>query len=202
MRLFSYVVTRDYGFAPNPFFCICTLATCKPIIRRIANIDDWVVGTGSSKTKRKGYLVYAMRVTEAMTFNEYWSDPRFQRKKPNLRGSKKQAFGDNIYYKRDNSLWHQLDSHHSYKGGTPNRFNIENDTQTDRVLISTDYSYFGGEGPKIPKRFRGNGGSDICAGRNHKSQFLEKFINDFVIWIRSLETKGYLGVPIDWSRTP
>ncbi len=27
---------RDYGFAPNPFHGICTLATCKPVIRRVA----------------------------------------------------------------------------------------------------------------------------------------------------------------------
>lgn len=193
---------RDYGFAPNPFFGICTLATCKHVIRRVADVDDWVVGTGNSKTKRKGYLVYAMRVTEVMTFNEYWSDPRFQRKKPNLRGSKKQAFGDNIYCKRRNSQWHQQDSHHSYKGGVPNPFNIENDTKTDRVLISTDFAYWGGEGPKIPKKIRCNGGIDLCAGRNHKSRFPERLINNFVFWFRSLDSKGYLGVPIDWSRTP
>src|SRR5712671_5339411 len=34
MRLYSYVVARDFGFAPNPFFGVCTLATCKPDIRK------------------------------------------------------------------------------------------------------------------------------------------------------------------------
>nr|VFK20813.1 MAG: hypothetical protein BECKLPF1236B_GA0070989_12264 [Candidatus Kentron sp. LPFa] len=97
--LFSYVVARDYGFAPNPFFGVCTLATCKPRIRKAATIGDWVIGTGSKKNDRQGVLVYVMRVSEAMTFNEYWSDARFLRKIPNLRGSKKQAFGDNIYYR-------------------------------------------------------------------------------------------------------
>lgn len=37
-------VARDYGFAPNPFFGVCTLATCKPRIRSVAQIGDWVVG--------------------------------------------------------------------------------------------------------------------------------------------------------------
>lgn len=32
--LFSYVVETDSGFAPNPFFGVCTLARCKPSIRR------------------------------------------------------------------------------------------------------------------------------------------------------------------------
>src|SRR6266446_9096276 len=97
MKLYSYVVARDYGFAPNPFFGVCTLATCKPRIRSVAQIGDWVIGTGSKTRKREKHLVCAMRVTGAMTFNQYWSDPRFQAKQPNLRGSKKQAFGDNIY---------------------------------------------------------------------------------------------------------
>ena len=75
MKLHSYVVARDYGFAPNPFFGICTLATCKPGIRGVAQIGDWVVGTGSKKHRREKHIVYAMRVTMAMTFNEYWTDP-------------------------------------------------------------------------------------------------------------------------------
>ena len=99
MRLHSYVVARDYGFAPNPFFGVCTLATCKPIIRSVAAIGDWVMGTGSKQWNREHHVVYAMRVTESMTFEQYWNDPRFQKKKPNLRGSKKQAFGDNIYFR-------------------------------------------------------------------------------------------------------
>jgi hypothetical protein len=46
-------VARDYGFAPNPFFGVCTLATCKPKIRKAAAIGDWVVGTGSSRLMKK-----------------------------------------------------------------------------------------------------------------------------------------------------
>src|ERR1700691_5469200 len=128
MRLHSYVVARDYGFAPNPFFGICTLATCKPRIRSAAKIDDWVVGTGSKTRLRDDHLVYAMRVTGSLTFEEYWADPRFRRKKPNLRGSKKQAFGDNIYFRTTrNGKWRQLNSHHSLNDGSPNAENIETD---------------------------------------------------------------------------
>jgi hypothetical protein len=76
VKLHSYVVARDYGFAPNPFFGVCTLATCKPGIRKVAQIGDWVVGTGSKKRKRDKRIVYAMRVTGAITFSQYWTDPR------------------------------------------------------------------------------------------------------------------------------
>ncbi len=202
MRLFSYVVARDYGFAPNPFFGASTLATCKPIIRRVASVGDWVIGTGSSERNKQGFFVYAMRITETMTFNEYWEDERFRRKRPNLRGSTKQAFGDNIYFKDDSGHWHQQDSHHSYKGGRPNRYNIHNDTQTDRILLSTDFAYWGGSGPEVPPKFRNYDGFDICAGRNYKSQFPEGLVNEFIAWFRSLGVDGYQGAPLDWSRTP
>ena len=100
MRLYSYVVARDYGFAPNPFYGTCTLATCKPLIRRMASPGDWVIGTGAAGNLLTGHLVYAMQVTEVLTFDEYFDDVRFQTKKPNLGGSLKQAFGDNIYLSR------------------------------------------------------------------------------------------------------
>lgn len=81
-RIYSYVVRYDSGFAPNPFYSYCTLATCKPSIRRSANVGDWVVGSGSNSrsVRRGGHLVYAMRVTDAMTFDQYSIDPRFESK--------------------------------------------------------------------------------------------------------------------------
>jgi hypothetical protein len=202
MRLFSYVVARDYGFAPNPFFGFCTLATCKPRIRKAAMPGDWVVGTGSREVAREGYLVYAMLVGEAMSFNEYWADPRFQRKRPNLRGSKKQAFGDNIYFKDGAGVWQQLDSHHSLVGGAPNPVNVKHDTQTDRVLIGEHFAYCGGSGPSIPAALRHFQGLDICARRNHKSRFREALIAGFVAWFHSLNAQGFCGAPLDWCKTP
>lgn len=44
LKLYSYVVARDFGFAPNPFHGYCTLATCKPDIRATASVGDWVIG--------------------------------------------------------------------------------------------------------------------------------------------------------------
>ena len=100
--LYSYVLRRDYGFAPNPFFGYCTLATCKPIIRRVAQVNDWVVGTGSAAkgSPVSGRLIYAMRVSEKLTFAQYWEDERFANKKPVMNGSLKQKYGDNIYLKK------------------------------------------------------------------------------------------------------
>lgn len=202
MRLHSYVVARDFGFAPNPFYGFCTVATCKPIIRKTARIGDWVVGTGSAERARQGYLVYAMQVNEVITFNDYWRDPRFAQKRPNLRGSKKQAFGDNIYHRdSEDGPWLQADSHHSLSDGTVNPRNVKHDTQTPNVLIATDFAYFGGEGPEIPAGLRNFDGHDICAIRGHKNHFSTPHVEAFLTWLRSLGVQGYVGVPLNWSRT-
>jgi len=80
MKLYSYVVMHDTGFAPNPFFGYCTLACCKPEIRRSAQKGDWVVGlTPKAKGNR---IVYFMRVDDVMeSFADYWADRRFGVKK-------------------------------------------------------------------------------------------------------------------------
>lgn len=203
MRLYSYVVARDFGFAPNPFYNTCTLATCKPIIRRTARIGDWVLGTGTAAEKKAGYLVYIMRVSEIMTFDEYWQSERFQKKKPNLTSSKKKAFGDNIYFRDPvNGNWHQANSHHSLSDGSPNVTNIATDTSADRVLISEEYTYWGRSGPKIPDQYRNFDGVDICAHRGHKCNFTSDHKNEFLAWVNSLGQNGYLGEPQAWKRTP
>ena len=200
-RLYSYVVARDFGFAPNPFYNVCTLATCKPEIRKHANVGDWILGTGSSKRGKEGYLVFVMLVSETLTFSEYWENASFREKRPNLRGSKKQAFGDNIYFKDHTGRWRQVDSHHSYTGGTSNPHNIDHDTGTDRVLLSTEFVYWGGSGPQVPPKLRSYNGLDICAKRGHKCRFPDDLVTDFEAWFRSLDAQGYLGAPADWVKS-
>ena len=199
VSIFSYVVARDFGFAPNPFGGFCTLATCKPEIRRLAEVGDWVFGTGSATWNRKGSLVYAMRVAEMMSFDQYWDDLRFRQKKPDLRSCRKSAYGDNIYH-RGNGSWIQLDSHHSLANGAPNLKNIRNDTQTNRVLISTQFAYWGGSGPLIPQNLRNYDGCDLCAGRGYKRKFPQEMEEQVFEWFLSLKAQGCLGRPINWTR--
>lgn len=185
MRLYSYVIERDYGFAPNPFHGVCTLATCKKVIRRKANVGDWVVATGSAKYHRTGQLVCAMRVSETMAFDEYWNDPRFQLKKPVMNGSRMMAYGDNIYRRGPNGNWVQADSHHSLEGGAVNTKNLDDDTETDRVLIAEEFWYLGSSALEIPSQFRGQGPADICAVRGHKVNFVDGLVDEFLAWLRA-----------------
>src|SRR5471032_3570237 len=133
-RIFSYRLVRDYGFAPNPFHGICTLGTCKPQIRKAARVGDIVVGCGSVKLKRQEKLIFAMRVSEKLSFQQYWDDERFAIKRPDLYKSTSRAFGDNIYHVVDGQ-WVQEESHHSFDEGLLNQANLIRDTSSDSVLL-------------------------------------------------------------------
>ncbi|RKT46644.1 hypothetical protein [Thiocapsa rosea] len=149
--LYVYAITRDYGFAPNPFHGFCTLATCKPGIRKAARVDDWVMGVGGStlgSVKKKCILL--MKVTEKISFQSYWDDARFSLKKPLRNGSRVLMLGDNIYHKNEMGEWLQEDSHHSNPDGTPNLGNLHRDTKhSDQVIISRYFLYFGSQAQTV-----------------------------------------------------
>ncbi len=201
-RIHSYVVRYDSGFAPNPFYSYCTLATCKPGIRKSANIGDWVVGSGSGdrSVRRRGCLVYAMRVTETMPFDEYDQDPRFEVKKPFRNGSRKQSCGDNIYFRAAAGVaWQQRDSFHSRPDGSPNPDHVARDTGVNRVLISNDFVYFGGVGPEFPNDLRDQKGRPLCKTGIGLTTFYDaQLAANLERWIRGLGVTGYQGAPFEW----
>lgn len=197
MTLYSYIVRRDYGFAPNPFHGFCTLATCKHVTRRVARPGDWIIGTGSKEHQRQGQLIYAMRVTERLSFDEYWDDPRFVLKRPDLTGSTMRWYGDNIYHQVD-AVWVQEDSHHSLPGGEVNPINYVDDLKTKYVLVSNEYWYFGREAPIIPAQFRGTGPDSILSPRGHKKTFTPGLTDAFLDWVRQ-HPLGPAGRPDRWT---
>jgi len=197
-KVYSYVIVRDYGFAPNPYSGFCTLATCKPGIRRGASVGDWVAGFGAAKNDRVGKLVFAMRVDEIITFEQYWEDARFQVKKPVLNGSLKRVYGDNIYSRSDRG-WIQSDSHHSFSGGRQNIDNLRRDTKANRVLISSNFYYFGRNAVEVPAIARFSGRYDICRpGRGHMFNYPEQLSSSFLHWLTSEMIPGINGEPADW----
>jgi hypothetical protein len=203
VRLFSYVVARDFGFAPNPFYRVCTLATCKPRIRATASVGDWVVGTGSTNNKLAGHLVFAMKVEEILSFDEYWASPRFREKRPLPNGSVKQRYGDNIYHRdKKTNKWVQANSHHSFPDGSPNPGNIATDTETtDRVLIAHEYTYWGASGPRMPPQFRKAPNDLCCTTQGHKCNFDQKVVAQFVDWITTtFGFVGFAGAPAEFPK--
>ena len=163
-----------------------------------AGIGDWIVGTGSNRkgVRQGGFLVYAMRVTEAMSIGEYLRDPRFARKKPNQYGSYRMACGDNIYCPDGKTGgWTQLNSYHSNADGSPYHKHINRDTSVDRVLISDDFVYFGAEGPEIPDILKNDG--IVLAGRGRRKVTDADTIAAFERWLEGLGVKRYQGKPFD-----
>lgn len=190
MKYYSYVIKRDFGFAPNPYFGYCTLATCKPIIRRTAQKGDWVALFGASGTKIKRKLVALMQVDETLSFDEYWEDKRFIKKRPDFSRAAFNMYGDNIYHHVDNK-WFQEPSHHSCKDGSINYNNLNHDTKTDRVLIAKQFFYFGNNAVDVPDKFS----HLIGEGRGHRVCDDERLIEPFIDYVSSNYTNGINGVP-------
>lgn len=199
MALYSYVLDHDFGFAPNPFFGVCTLATCKPQIRERAAIGDHVMGTGCAKRGRSGRLVYMMRVDGVTDYDAYWADERFTRKRPVLGRGVAHAFGDNIYHRDEDGAWQQANSFHTFPDGTPNPYNRDHDTHSRKVLVGHEFVYFGGQGPEIPADFRNWRGDDVCSGRGYRRHFEDGLAEAVIDWAMGLG-HGRVGMPADWAR--
>jgi hypothetical protein len=196
MRLFSYKLTNDSGFAPNPFFGILTLATCKPQIRKKKEIGDWIAGFTSKRLCNdevgKERLIYLMQVTDKIRISEYFSHPDFQNKIPNL--SQKEFVyqaGDNIYKPLEDGFVQLENRNH-----TPD--NKEHDLSGEFVLISTNFYYFGRKPLKIPVDLRPEvpkgQSAHGCLTHDHKRTV------DFIRFITETFEIGVHHAPHKWPR--
>ena len=115
---------------------VCTLAICKPVIRRTASVGDWIIGVRSKEPDR---VVYVMQVSEVVPFNRYWSDTRFIKRR-----SGASPVPDNIY--RPNNVGELVQE--------PNPIHGQTETRTDlsgkNALVSKRFWYFGEESPMLP----------------------------------------------------
>jgi hypothetical protein len=191
MNYYSYVISRDFGFAPNPFGEYCTLATCKPKIRKIANINDWVFGISPKILQTGNQLIFAMKVSQKLLYNDYWNSPLFQFKKPVMNGSLKQMYGDNIYFMNTDGSWLQADSHHSFENGEINNKNLNRDKKGEFVLIASEFYYFGKDSIEIPENLK----SEFTVGIGHRR--VDKAAASKVInWLEENFENGYQSDPL------
>lgn len=140
-----------------------------------------------------GKSIYLMKVSETLTFNSYWTDERFLRKKPARNGSLIMMVGDNIYHQETgNETWIQSDSHHSNLDGTTNHENLKRDTSSDKVLVSDHFYYFGKSALEVDL--------DLIGFKNHrghrKINLCEEKIADFIERIEQLH-KEKLNLVLD-----
>jgi hypothetical protein len=182
----------DGGDAPNPYWGICTLAICKPAIRRVAKKGDWIVGLGS-KNSPIGDIstcaVYAMRVTEVVSIAQYdkYCRKSLPKKIPDWSNSDyRRKVGDCVYdYSHRGPPRLRLSIH--------TRANRETDLEGRNVLLSTHFYYFGDRPADLPK-----GLLPIVHGtQGHKSRANKKYVHKFVSWVQAADWKrnGVLGEP-------
>lgn len=190
MKLYSYIVTHDTGFAPNPFWSCCTLANCKPRIRRTASVGDWIVGLSSKADGNR--VVYAMRVDEIIDFATYFRDERFAAKRPDFTKSAVVCkCGDNIYEPLSNGTFRQLRSTHS-NGVLEDPAKKARDLGGRNVLIGRKYVYFGSKGPELPPHLE-----ELKVGRAHKCRYPRHVVESFITFVSQFK-EGVIGRPAMW----
>jgi hypothetical protein len=187
VRLCSYVVTNDTGFAPNPFWGHCTLAACTPNHMGVRlEPGDWIFG--NQTVARGNGLVYAMEVVETLGFDRYYRDPRFKKKKPILNRTWQEACGDNIYFRDAQGVWKQ---HRSVFHTSPEE--IRKDLRHHDVFVAEKFYYFGAEAIEIPSPFR-----ELIQQRQGCScKHDQRTVRGFLEWLRDNFEPGIHGLPAD-----
>jgi len=208
MRLFSYKMTNDSGFAPNPFWGRLTLATCKPEIRKAKRVGDWIAGFTSRELCRDPVgserLVYLLQVAEKMPIGDYFLDPKFRNKIPR-NGTLAKRRGDNIYKPRKKGAvlprdFEQLANESHYD--EPARCSVGESTKIDIggkfVLIADRFTYFGRDALDIPPEFRPKipKGQHPSGYLTHDVELAKLFI-DYVLG--KAKSKRIFGPPTSWE---
>ena len=148
LTLRSYKMTHDNRFAPNISGDILSIATCKPQIRRVCEIGEWIAGFSSQKLDNSQVgqekLLYLAKVSEKISFAEFWD--RFAQKRPD-----KDKNGDNIYKPKGSGKYEQIPNPHHDKS------HIADDLSVDSVLLCDEFYYFGVcNGVDLPSDLREN----------------------------------------------
>jgi len=179
-KLYTYCIPVDDGAAPNPYWGVCTLAICKPAIRRTAQCGDWVVGTGSKRSPIgdiSNRVVYAMRISKVLTFQQYdrWTKKFNPNKIPKFSHSDvRRRLGDSIY---DYSTGRARQ-----RRGVHNSKNKPTDLRGKNVLISDHFFYFGNRPRILPPRLR----AIVKQTQGHRVRRNRPFITPFLRWLKSL----------------
>jgi hypothetical protein len=187
--LYSYCIPGDAGAAPNPYGGMCTLAICKPAIRRTAQVGDWVVGVGAKHAAdgkdHSGKVVYAMRVTEKLAFEKY--DKKYPFKRPKRdRKDRTRWLGDNIYdFSRPDPLTKKPPRQ---RWGVHAQEDIKTDLGGKFVLISSEFVYFGSQPKPLPKHLH----PIIKQGPGNKAAANDPYVESFLEWLKSL--------PVKWNK--
>jgi hypothetical protein len=182
-KLYSYCIPYDDGAAPNPYWGVCTLVICKPVIRRSATVGDWIVGTGSTRSPIGdigGCVVYAMQVTDKMTMAKYdaYTATKLPGKVPNWHHHDvRRRLGDSLY---DFSVQPPRQ-----RCGVHGPGNIDRDLRGRHALLSEHFFYFGDKPERLPNDLL----PIVRQGQGHQCNLNAPYFERFLAWIHSLGYK-------------
>ena len=172
-----------------------------PQIRKHAKLDDIIIGmAGSSKRGLKRIypqVIYWMRVSEAICFDEYWGDARFAAKRPQIPGPKMRMVGDRTYrhdpvsgeWLFDHSM-HYLPPAAQGGGG-----HVARDTKVDRLLLGQEFTYWGDIGPKVPDHLL----TLFPNPRGQKCPNSGPLLTELHELVGISNPQGVVGDPADWE---
>lgn len=200
--VFSYKMTHDTGFAPNPWWGSLTLATCKPRLRLARQPGDWIAGFTSGKLCGHAVgaerLVYLMQVHEAIPLGQYYTDPRFELKRPRFGGvDHRRRFGDNIYRPRKVGS-RDSDDLEQVRNPFHGPDERESDVSGRNVLIARRFVYFGREAVAIPDVNRPSVpiGQAPYGAKTHEATRAQRFLA-YVESLSGLDA-AVVGMPSQW----
>lgn len=173
-KLYSYCIPYDNGAAPNPFWGFCTLVICKPVIRRTAQVGDWIVGTGSRQNGFENKVVYVMEITQKMTMKAYddYCKDQLPQKIPN--------WSSEIFEEKVGDCIYDFSSIHPYiRKGVHDERNRHRDLGGEYALLSDHYYYFGNKPQVLPEYLK----PIVRQGQGHKSTSNNQYFHLFIDWI-------------------
>jgi hypothetical protein len=128
-----------------------------------------------------------MEISEILGLDEYFRDPRFSAKKPNLRGSWTKRCGDNFYSRDTNGEWIQHRNRFHLNEGLKRQ-----DTKHARVFIGQRFWYRGRSADVVPAKY-----APLIGGRGARVNHDPILVADFRAWVKNEFDPGVGDVPND-----
>jgi hypothetical protein len=132
--IYFYKLTVDAGAAPCVARGMLSLAICKPIMRKSAEVGDLIFGFTANSLDPQNRLIYAARITRKLPDGEYY-DGKFTSRHDCI-----YSFRSGRYVRRTNAEFHDKPSDLTHDLGSPPEYERAN------VLLSRDFRYFGVNG--------------------------------------------------------
>lgn len=134
-----------------------------------------------------------------MTFDEYWADPRFVNKRPQIPGPKIRMVGDRTYRHEAGRDGWQFDTSMHYIPGAKqkNGGHVAKDTKVDRILVGREFTYWGTLGPAVPAHLM----ELFPNPRGQKCPTEGPLLSQLHQLIDISNPKAVIGDPADWDNS-